>query len=44
MILSSGMPFILVHVCLVRSPTECPQGQTEVLVARRWKVPSRRTE
>jgi hypothetical protein len=44
MISSSGMPFILIHVWLVRSSTESPQGQTEVLVARRWRVPSRRTE
>jgi hypothetical protein len=41
---SSGMPFILIHVRLVRSSTECPQGQTEVLVARPWRVPFKKTE
>jgi hypothetical protein len=31
--------------CLaVRSSTGRPQGQTEVLVARRWRVPSKKTE
>jgi hypothetical protein len=44
MISSSGMPFILIRVWLVRSSTECPQGQTEVLVARPWRVSSRKTE
>ena len=37
MISSFGMPSILIHFWLVRSSTstERPQGQTEVLVARR---------
>lgn len=35
---------ILVHIWLVCSSTGLPKGQTEVLVARRWRVPSKKTE
>jgi hypothetical protein len=42
MISSSGMPFTLFY--FLHSSAECLEGLTGVLVARRWRVPSRSME
>jgi hypothetical protein len=45
MISSSGMPFLpRCGFCTDRILNDCLQGLTVVLVARRWKVASKRME